>query len=742
MEAITEFKAAMRAHGLTPPDIIEPGRLHRFTTNGKAGDDAGWCKLFPDCEGGVFGDWRTGLDEGWQAKREKPFTPAERKAFLRRCEGERRAREAEGARRWEEAKIKAAAIWDASAPAPDDHAYLVLKRVKPYGLRVADGRLVVPMRNGGELHSVQFIGPNGDKRFLPNGRVKGCSFPIGKPDGVLCIAEGYATASSIHEATGHAATVGFNAANLEPVVRAMRERFPELRLIVCADDDATTPGNPGLTKATEAARAVCGLLAVPDFGENRPEGVTDFNDLHRLCGAEAVRHAIANATEPPKGDHGDSTDSATGDASESPDWPAAVDRLARLCPIEYDRGREQAAKTLGVRVTTLDDEVEKARRKLAGDGNDAQGKAVLFAAVEPWPEPVDGAELLAELAALCQRYVVLPEHADVAIALWVVFTHCVDAVSIAPILALTSPEKRCGKSTVLALLRRLVLRPLTAANITTASLFRSIEAWKPTLLIDEADTFIGSSDELRGVLNSGHTRDSAFVVRTVGENHEPRKFSTWGAKAIALIGKLKDTLADRSVEISLKRKLPGERVGRLRHADPELFHTMAQRCARWATDHARAIRAVRPATPEELHDRAADNWEPLLAIADLVGGVWPERARVAALTLSGGEDAEGDSVRVQLLADIQDVFEHRGADRISSDDLTNELITLEDRPWAEYSRGKPLTKARLSRLLRPFRVVSKSIRLPDGRTPKGYLVDQFNDAFSRYLPSKRHTATT
>lgn len=161
---------------------------------------------------------------------------------------------------------------------------------------------------------------------------------------------------------------------------------------------------------------------------------------------------------------------------------------------------------------------------------------MVFPETEPWPEAVDGGELLAKLAATCRRYIVLPEHADVALALWIVFTHCVDAVSVAPILALTSPEKRCGKSTVLALLRRLVQRAMAAANISAAALFRAVEAWAPTLLIDEADTFMGATEELRGILNSGHTRDSAFVIRTVGDDHEPRRFSTWGAKAIALIG--------------------------------------------------------------------------------------------------------------------------------------------------------------------------------------------------------------
>jgi putative DNA primase/helicase len=401
-------------------------------------------------------------------------------------------------------------------------------------------------------------------------------------------------------------------------------------------------------------------------------------------------------------------------------------------PADYQRYRKRI-KDAGASVAELDRLVCVSEEK----GDDAQGAPVLFPDIERWAEPVDGGAVLTDLAATCRRYVVLTKHADTAIALWVVFTHAIGSVDIAPILALTSP--RCGKSTVLALLRRLVLRPLPAANITAAALFRAIQAWAPTLLIDEADTFAQNSDELRGVINSGHTRELAYVIRTVGDDHEPRKFSTWGAKAIASIGKLSDTNADRSIEIPLQRKLPGERTERLRHADPETFHNLASRCVRWVMDHAEEIRAARPVMPDGLHDRARDNWEPLLAIAELAGGEWPKQAREAALALSGAVDAENDNIRVQLLSDIRDVFKDRRADRLSSEDLTSSLISLDDRPWADYSRGKPLTMAKLARLLRPFGVVSGSVRLADARTPKGYLREQFTDAFRRYLASPSAT---
>ena len=326
-EHIEQFRAAIHSAGLSPPEVIEPdGKLHRFASNGKRSDDAGWYALHDDgIPAGAFGDWRTGLSETWRADIGRRLTPQEDAAHRARVDAMRREREAEDTQRKVEAREKAAAIWQAARPAPDDHVYLLEKGVKAHGLRVQDGALVIPMRDGTELHSLQFIFGDGSKRFLTGGRVNGCYFSIGKPEGVLCIAEGYATAASIHEATGHAVAVAFNAGNLLPVAQALRTKFPELRLIVCAVDDARTPGNPGVTKASEAAQAVDGLLAVPDFGENRPEGASDFNDLHRQAGLEAVRACIERAMSFESGNVATAT--VTTSATDWPE-PQQLDRQA------------------------------------------------------------------------------------------------------------------------------------------------------------------------------------------------------------------------------------------------------------------------------------------------------------------------------------------------------------------------------------------------------------------------------
>jgi putative DNA primase/helicase len=296
-EAIEQFRAAIHSAGLHPPEAIEAdGKLHRFAANGKRSDDAGWYVLHDDgIPAGAFGDWRTGASVTWRADIGRRLSPQEEAAQRARIDAMQREREAEDARRNAEARRNAAAIWQATPPAPADHAYLLKKGVKAHGLHVHDGALVIPMHDGAELDSLQFIGPEGDKRFLSGGRVSGCHFLIGKPEGALCIAEGYATGASIHEATGCSVAVAFTAGNLLPVARAMRAKFPELRLIVCADDDARAPGNPGLIKAREAAQTVDALMAVPDFGDGRPEGASDFNDLQRHAGPAVVRACIERA---------------------------------------------------------------------------------------------------------------------------------------------------------------------------------------------------------------------------------------------------------------------------------------------------------------------------------------------------------------------------------------------------------------------------------------------------------------
>ena len=337
-DAIDEFRAAIQSAGLSPPDTIEPdGKLHRFASNGMRGDDAGWYALHDDgIPAGSFGDWRSGQSHTWRADLGRPHTPEDEAAHRAKVEAMMRERDAEREREQAEAAIKAAAIWEAAKPAPNDHPYLVRKGIKPSGARVHNDALVIAMRSGGDIRSLQFIGPDGDKRFLTGGRVAGGYFSMGTPKGAaaLCIVEGFATGATIHEATGYPVAVAFNAGNLGPVAKAMRDRFAELPLIICADDDVATEGNPGITKATEAARAVGGLVAIPNFGTDRPQGATDFNDLAQKCGMHAVERAIAN-TVVPTAEQKPGTSNTTGGDTQGGGWREPQPLAVRVEPEPY-----------------------------------------------------------------------------------------------------------------------------------------------------------------------------------------------------------------------------------------------------------------------------------------------------------------------------------------------------------------------------------------------------------------------
>ena len=249
LDPISQFKAAMLGAGLIGPEHIEHGKIQRFPGADKsASNQAGWCKLFDDGIGGVFGDYSTGLSTTWQAERETPYSQAERDAFKRQIAEARAQREADEKVRHAEAATKATATWQAATPAPDDFPYLVRKGIKANGARLHNGALVIPLRDGSRIHSVQFIDAEGGKLFLSGGRVAGCYFGIGTAKGAaaFCIAEGFATGATIHEATGYPVAVAFNAGNLEPVAVSMRAKFPDLPLIVCADDDALGHWNDAL----------------------------------------------------------------------------------------------------------------------------------------------------------------------------------------------------------------------------------------------------------------------------------------------------------------------------------------------------------------------------------------------------------------------------------------------------------------------------------------------------------------
>jgi putative DNA primase/helicase len=410
---------------------------------------------------------------------------------------------------------------------------------------------------------------------------------------------------------------------------------------------------------------------------------------------------------------------------------AEIKRLAQLSTIEYERDRKRAAQRLGIRPTILDKLIAAERQ--VGSPPEGQGRPIQFGAPEPWSNPVDGAALLSELSTAVRRYVVMSPEACDAVALWAAHTWLINSSMTSPKLGITSPEMQCGKTTLLDVLACVVRRPLPSANVTPAAIFRVIEKHCPTLLIDEADTFLRDDKaELRGILNSSHRRWSAHVTRTVGDDHEPRQFSTWAPVAIAMIGRLPATLEDRSIPVVLRRRTSGEKIEAFNPLRAEDLAGLRRQLSRWSTDHADAIAEATPVMPDGLFNRPAENWAPLLAIADCAGGDWPARARsiIAAIGKAGGSAER--SIRTILLTDVRAVFDARG-DRLPTRMLIEGLLAIEERPWSEW-KGRPLSPAGLAKLLAPFGIIPENIRTPSGTVLKGYQRERFADAFERYLP--------
>jgi putative DNA primase/helicase len=309
--------------------------------------------------------------------------------------------------------------------------------------------------------------------------------------------------------------------------------------------------------------------------------------------------------------------------------------------------------------------------------------------------------------------------------------YLIDVVDTLPLLAITSPERRCGKTRFLALLRRLTKRPLPSSNISSAALYRAIEKYIPTLIVDEADVVFEHNDELRCLFNSGHTRDTAFVLRAERENGDVLSFSTWAPKAIALIGKLPPTLADRSILVGMRRRSKTEKIQSLRKTPAIQFEELQQRLARWADDNKTNIAAADPKLPEYLNDRAADNWHPLLAIAECAGPDWRDFA-LHAMRAMNKADADDDPVVTVLLTSLRKVFRARRTAFVATNDILTALNADQEAPWADWRQGKGLSAEKLRRILAPFEVHSVQEQNNNVRA-RGYKWETLRPVFERYL---------
>ena len=354
----------------------------------------------------------------------------------------------------------------------------------------------------------------------------------------------------------------------------------------------------------------------------------------------------------------------------------------------------------------------------------------------------DGAQLLRDVRSFIRRFAFLSESQATIQALWVLHTHTFSAADTTPYLSITSPEKESGKSRTLEILELVVASPWMTARVTAAVLVRKVDAECPTLLLDESDAAFRGEKEyaeaLRGLLNSGYRRGGkASMCVGQGAQISYKDFSTFCPKAIAGIGHLPDTVEDRSIPIRLKRAAPGEVVGEFRRkqVEPEA-KKLCERIERWSLSVLPKLKDARPETPDGLSDRQKDVAEPLLAIADAAGAEWPHSARAALLEVLARR--QDDSIGVRLLADIRTILDGDqdtpSRDRMGSTELADALCKIETSLWGEWSNGKPISPARLARLLSPYGISPTTKRIAGSPNHRGYERGDFEDAWVRYLP--------
>ena len=375
----------------------------------------------------------------------------------------------------------------------------------------------------------------------------------------------------------------------------------------------------------------------------------------------------------------------------------------------------------------------------SGENRDGgQGRPVEWDDPEPWPEPVDGAELLDALKAKVEHYAVMPEGGAEAVTLWALYTWTFRAFAISPYLMVTAPEREAGKTRVTELLSWMVRRAKPASDASAAALYRIIERDGPTILFDEAQHFLKRrpEDPVRGILLAGFTRRLASVDRCVGESNEVHTFSTFAPKVMngRKLAGMDDMLTSRSVVIPMTRairNLPELRADR----DP-VGEDLKRQCARWAADNETALRDADPNVGERI-GRIAQVWRPLFAIADAAGGGWPAMARAAAdaLAASAAAVADGQTLGTMLLADAREVFKVKGdPERIASKVFDDALKALPERPWESMPKtGKGITPQARGRMLADYGIHAKTLRFGDGKDAKGYERASFVEAWAAYL---------
>lgn len=570
----------------------------------------------------------------------------------------------------------------------------------------------------------------------------------------MYFAEGIATCLSIKEAINKPVICVYGK-NFDSIAPIIANAYPHKRCIYCCDLSSKNEHVTSQDNANKAISLIGGIYVLPDFSmipnDFMPEiSRSDYNDLfvlliakglNRTAALDIVRQQIAqNSTQ--------GNCMIDDNKTQKEDLISEIGRVALLDKVEYELTREKIANKFRIRVSELDKFVIEERETR----EETKSETIFFSKIEPWNDEVILSVLLDDIVILLNKYVSFnSDHESRAIALWVIHTYCLDAAYFTPILFITSAEMRSGKSTLLAILQKIVFKCVAASNITPAVIFRLVSKYHPTILCDEADTYMTNQNEgLRCILDAGHSRDTASIYRINPDSLEPDQFDCFGAKCLAAIGRLPGTLEDRSIIIKMRRMVKGQKKEKMRLINESLrveFHILKRKCLRFSIDNTKKLESIKLSMPDELNDRAADNWYSLFQISLIADEKWQQYTLDAAAYLSCmGTDQETKSRGIELLEHVKKIWTgpYKGCVDITTEDLIQALCKDEESPWPTYSKtGKRISPRELANLLKPYGINSKNLNKGKER-PKGYYKSHFQDAFDRYLysPASDLCATT
>jgi putative DNA primase/helicase len=441
--------------------------------------------------------------------------------------------------------------------------------------------------------------------------------------------------------------------------------------------------------------------------------------------------------------------------SPAADLKADVEQLAAMADDaeRFIAVREVAARYKGqINLSELRLLVQTKRREQAAPPIEQHQESIPIEE-QPWHEPVDLGVLLSEMNARLHRHLIIDADVSLVSLLWAVSSWVQEIATHHPILLTTSPTPGAGKSTLLGILRFITCRGRTVGHLTAPNIYRIVDEERPTLIVEEGDNILKDPD-IATLFNLGWTRD-AVVPRQVyvDGNITTRNFQVSGPKAIAMnpdkhTGKLNADIPtlERSIVIHIKKKLPTEKVEPFNFKDDAEFVTFRQKLARWAQDNMSVIEAARPVMPTGVDGRIENNWRIITAIADMAGGSFPKRARAALVRLTPRDDYNAS---LRLLEAVYWLFvgikpETMPAQftvkrtRLASHFIVKHLNADKTGEWCEFDgRGRPITQRGVARLLRPYGIHSETVHPTKkaNQSPRGYKVEDFIDAFARYLPN-------